>query len=111
MDRPLTVVTCVVFLLDIAWNGSQYDEHIRKIADQVMTDIADYCKSQGALKDFQYINYSFQDQDPLVGYGTEALNKIKAASKKYDPKQVFQKLVPGGWKLATAGKGTTIGLP
>ena len=105
------MITCPVFLLDIAWNGSQYDEHVRKIADKVMTEIADYLHSEGALKDFQYINYSFQDQDPLGGYGTAALDKIKAASKKYDPKQVFQKLVPGGWKLATAGKGTTIGLP
>ena len=57
------------------------------------------------MKEFQYINYAFQDQDPLGRYGPTALGKIKAASKKYDPGQVFQKLVPGGWKLATAGIG------
>ena len=42
--------------------------------------------------------------------GAAALEKIKAASKKYDPGQVFQKLVPGGFKLKDAGKGTSIGL-
>lgn len=103
--------TRIAFLLDIAWNGTQYDEKVRQISDKVMKDIATYLKSVGALIDFQYINYCFQDQDPLGGYGTEALGKIKAASKKYDPNQVFQKLVPGGFKLANAGKGTKIGLP
>ena len=101
----------VLFLLDIAWNGTQYDERINKIADKVMTDLSTYLHKEGALKDFQYINYCFRDQDPLGGYGPAALNKIKAASKKYDPQQVFQKLVPGGFHLATAGKGTPIGLP
>ena len=101
---------CVVFLLDIAWNGTQYDGQVRQASDRVMTKLATYLHSVGALKDFQYINYCFQDQDPLGGYGPAALSKIKAASKQYDPGQVFQKLVPGGFKLASAGKGTTVGL-
>ena len=87
------------------------DSRIRGLADNVMTNLTTYLKSAGALKDFQYINYAFQDQDPLGGYGDVALSKIKAASQKYDPGQIFQKLVPGGFKLATAGKGTPIGLP
>lgn len=101
----------VFFLLDIAWNGTQYDVQIRSLADQVMSRLAKYLHKVGALKDFQYINYSFQDQDPLGGYGIAALQKIKDASKKYDPAQVFQRLVPGGFKLKNAGKGTKIGLP
>ena len=101
----------VIFLLDVAWNGTQYDAQIRSLADQVMSRLANYLHTAGALKDFQYINYSFQDQDPLGGYGAAALQKIKDASKKYDPGQVFQRLVPGGFKLKNAGKGTTIGLP
>ena len=41
----------------------------------------------------------------MGGYGPSALGKIKAASAKYDVGQVFQKLVPGGFKLAGAGSG------
>ena len=95
----------IIFLLDMAWNGTQYDARIRHLADDVMGTITTYLQGAGALKDFQYLNYAFQDQDPLGGYGSKALPKIKAASKKYDPGQVFQKLVPGGFKLATAGSG------
>ena len=48
---------------------------------------------------------AYESQDPLGGYGPAALAKIKAASRKYDAGQVFQKLVPGGFKLAGAGSG------
>ena len=101
----------IIFLLDLAWNGTKFDAEIRRLADRVMTNLTTYLQKEGALRDFQYINYSFQDQDPLGGYGVAALNKIKAASKKYDPSQVFQRLVPGGFKLRDAGNGTSIGLP
>lgn len=94
----------------MAWNGSQYDQKIRSLADNVMSRLSSYLHEAKALKDFQYINYAFQDQDPLGGYGNVSLAKIKAASAKYDPGQVFQNLVPGGFKLKDAGKGTPIGL-
>lgn len=104
--KPLALV----FLLDMAWNGSQYDGRIRSLADSVMSNLTSYLHGAEALKGFQYINYAFQDQDPLGGYGHASLAKIKSASAKYDPRKVFQNLVPGGFKLKDAGKGTKIGL-
>ncbi|KAI4227676.1 MAG: hypothetical protein L6R36_002228 [Xanthoria steineri] len=95
----------ILFQLDLAWNGTQFDERARGVADKVMGDLTTYLEGEKALKDFQYINYAFQDQDPLGGYGASALGKIKAASQKYDVGQVFQNLVPGGFKLAGAGSG------
>ncbi|KAI4246484.1 MAG: hypothetical protein L6R42_009867, partial [Xanthoria sp. 1 TBL-2021] len=84
-----------------------YDERARSLADKVMGDITTYLEGEKALKDFQYLNCMrpVSDQDPLGGYGPTALGKIKAASEKYDVGQVFQKLVPGGFKLAGAGSG------
>ena len=101
----------IIFLLDMAWNSTKFDAQIRSLADRVLTNLTTYLHAVGALREFQYINYAFQDQDPLGGYGDAALGKIKAASKKYDPGRVFQRLVPGGFKLKNAGKGTSIGLP
>lgn len=48
---------------------------------------------------FMYMNYADQPQDVLGGYGAANVKKMVAASKKYDPNQIFQTLVPGGWKL------------
>jgi hypothetical protein len=39
-------------------------------------------------------------QDPLSSYGPDNVAKIRAAAKKYDPKQVFQTRVPGGFKIS-----------
>ncbi|KAL8932158.1 MAG: hypothetical protein Q9216_006943 [Gyalolechia sp. 2 TL-2023] len=94
----------VFFLLDLAWAGAQNDAKIYRVADEVIARLQKYARGVNGLKEFQYLNYASQSQDPLGSYGPEALNQIKTASKKYDPAQVFQKLVPGGFKLADAGK-------
>lgn len=51
-----------------------------------------------------YLNYATKDQDPISSYGAANVQKLKAASRKYDPEQVFQKLVTGGFKLP-GGRG------
>jgi len=35
----------------------------------------------------------------MAGYGEESLERMKGVSKKYDPEGVFQRGVPGGFKL------------
>jgi len=46
------------------------------------------------------LNYADNTQDPLASYGSASVKKMKAAAKKYDPSGVFQKLVPGGFKIS-----------
>ncbi|KAL8895501.1 MAG: hypothetical protein Q9207_008144 [Kuettlingeria erythrocarpa] len=94
----------VFFLLNIAWSGAQNDAKVREVTAEVIGRLQAYLKSVNALKAYQYLNYASQDQDPLGSYGAANVEKIKAASRKYDPLQVFQKLVPGGFKLAGAGR-------
>jgi len=45
-------------------------------------------------------------QDPLKSYGAGNVAKIRAAAAKYDPKQVFQARVPGGFKISKVGGDT-----
>lgn len=47
-----------------------------------------------------YLNYADKTQDPLSSYGPKNVKKMKDAARKYDPKGVFQKLVPGGFKIS-----------
>ncbi|KAL8919701.1 MAG: hypothetical protein Q9208_006654 [Pyrenodesmia sp. 3 TL-2023] len=94
----------VFLLVNHAWSGAQYDAKIREVTVEVIGRLQGYLKSVNALKEFQYLNYAYQDQDPIGSYGPANVQKIKDASTKYDPLQVFQKLVPGGFKLADAGK-------
>jgi hypothetical protein len=47
------------------------------------------------------MNYASQFQDVIASYGPRK-NKLKSIAKKYDPKDVFQTLQPGYFKLDRA---------
>lgn len=51
------------------------------------------------LSPWLYMNYASPDQDVLQSYGPENVRKMKEAAVKYDPKGVFQRLCPGGFKI------------
>ncbi|PKY04093.1 FAD-binding domain-containing protein [Aspergillus campestris IBT 28561] len=56
-------------------------------------------RREGLYSPFQYLNYAEKSQDPIGSYGKEMLNRLRAVSRKYDPAELFQKSVPGGFKL------------
>ncbi|KAI1094302.1 hypothetical protein F5B19DRAFT_490727 [Rostrohypoxylon terebratum] len=47
-----------------------------------------------------YMNYADKSQDVLGSYGIDNVRKMRDAAAKYDPKQIFQKLCPGGFKIS-----------
>ncbi|KAF2790458.1 oxidoreductase FAD-binding protein [Melanomma pulvis-pyrius CBS 109.77] len=56
-------------------------------------------KQMGVFNEFVYLNYAAEWQDPIQGYGAANVAFMKSVSKKYDPNGLFQKAVPGGYKL------------
>lgn len=52
------------------------------------------------LSDFVYLNYADPSQSPLASYGKDNIKFMKEVAVEYDPQGVFQKLCPGGYKLA-----------
>jgi hypothetical protein len=59
-----------------------------------------FAADRGTLNRYEYLNYAYETQTPIQGYGPDAVAKLKAASSTFDPDQVFQKQVPGGFKLS-----------
>jgi hypothetical protein len=47
-----------------------------------------------------YLNYADKDQDPLTGYGADQVAFMKDVASKYDPNGVYQRLLPGGFKIS-----------
>ena len=74
-----------------------------KLVAQVLSDIVNQqkqlLKKGGYLIDFLYLNYADISQPVLQSWGQGNVNKLRAASKKYDPSGVFQTQVPGGFKI------------
>jgi len=52
-----------------------------------------------ARSTFRYANYANYMQRPLDSYGVASRRFLDAVAKRYDPRGVFQRLVPGGFKL------------
>ncbi|KAH6676852.1 hypothetical protein F5X68DRAFT_157267 [Plectosphaerella plurivora] len=65
---------------------------------QAVTDFA--ATIEGGNLDWKHLNYADKSQDVLAAYGADNVRMMKEAAAKFDPTQVFQKLVPGGFKIS-----------
>ncbi|KAL6710324.1 hypothetical protein ACN47E_009270 [Coniothyrium glycines] len=61
--------------------------------------IEDVARKEGVLHKYKYLNFAASFQDPFAGYGADEVKALKKVARKYDPRGVFQKQVPGGFKL------------
>ncbi|KAF2843080.1 FAD-binding domain-containing protein [Patellaria atrata CBS 101060] len=93
-EAPL--VLCLVSAL---WSDASQDEIIYSVGRRLTDQIIRSAKKKGLFNEWVYLNYASSWQDPLKGYGERNKQKLRAASRKYDPTGVFQKQVPGGFKL------------
>ncbi|KAJ4990702.1 6-hydroxy-D-nicotine oxidase [Stagonosporopsis vannaccii] len=84
----------------ISWQGDAQNELFQQAGAELIRRIRAYAVSIGADNPYLYLDYADVTQDPLAGYGWENVKKMKVAAEKYDPQGVFQKLVPGGFKIS-----------
>jgi len=54
----------------------------------------------GTAHPFLYLNFAMADQNPFCTYGAENVDFLRTTAHKYDPTGVFQRLVPGGFKIS-----------
>ncbi|KAI0478373.1 oxidase/Diels-Alderase [Xylariaceae sp. FL0804] len=87
--------------INIGWTLAEDDEAIYKILTNCLEEVESYTKAQGVHSPFIFLNDAFSTQRPYPTFGGDTLEKLQAASKAYDPEGVFQKLVPGGFKVST----------
>ncbi|KAI1501826.1 hypothetical protein F5X99DRAFT_418254 [Biscogniauxia marginata] len=97
LNPSLGSIVSVAFLM--YWNLASDDEKILGTFKGALTKMKEYALSRGQLIDFTYMNYSFNFQDPISSYGAENKKELQRVSNKFDPQGIFQKGVPGGWKL------------
>lgn len=64
-----------------------------------MDKLCTRAKELGVFHPYIYMNYAWKDQRVVDGYGQEMKKFLQDVSKKYDPDGLFQKAVPGGFKL------------
>lgn len=91
-------------LLTIQWADASDDAVVNRAAQSLFFQAEVASKSLNTYNPYLYLNYAADFQNPIAGYGAANIANLKAVSKKYDPTQLFQEQVPGGFKLQKSGQ-------
>lgn len=67
---------------------------------RMAAQIKQYAASIGADLPFLYLNYADESQNALGSYPKENVQHMLDMAAKYDPDAVFQKRIPGGFKIS-----------
>lgn len=92
----------IILDLTIQWSSASDDDLVNSAAQRFVNCGVARAQERGIANRYIYLNYALESQDPIGSYGQDNLNSMRATSLKYDPRQVFQRLVPGGFKLYKA---------
>ncbi|KAF2196238.1 FAD-binding domain-containing protein [Delitschia confertaspora ATCC 74209] len=96
-DGPATL-----FLLTYAWANKADDATVTAAAQDTISKIDAAMKKRKTYHQFKYLNYAAAWQNPLASYNAMNLLFLKGVALKYDPTGVFQKVMPGGFKVSKA---------
>lgn len=99
LGQPAGETDRVIGLVTIAFDNAADEEPALRGLRGIVQDQLDILQRAGLHLPFQYLNYADKSQDPFGGYGEEMRTRLRAVSRKYDPAGMFQKRVPGGFKL------------
>jgi len=83
----------------VEWNGTQYDEQVHAWVKETTWAIGNATQEAGVWDPFTYMGDATYFQDIYDGYGAENKQRLLDVSRQYDPERVFQKLLPGGYKI------------
>ncbi|KAF2444585.1 FAD-binding domain-containing protein, partial [Karstenula rhodostoma CBS 690.94] len=88
-------------LLGSAWDREEDDALVYKYTHYFLDTLVKKSKTKGLYYPVVYINDADISEKPFKTYGKNgsSLKKLKQIRDRYDPKHVFQKLLPGGFKL------------
>ncbi|KAJ5635607.1 FAD-binding domain-containing protein [Penicillium longicatenatum] len=88
-----------IALITAYYNDTFADRHVDLAARKLIMDIEAATKEAGVYRPYKYYNYAGAGQAVIDGYGNESKGNLQAVSKKYDPQGLFQKGLPGGFKI------------
>lgn len=97
-DRNGTLVVC---LFSHAWSDEADSERATAASASLVAAIEKAARELGDYDPFVYLGYAGNWQDPIGSYGSESVQKLKELRDRVDPKGVFTRLVPGGFKISS----------
>jgi hypothetical protein len=69
------------------------------VSRSIIAEIETAARTGGSYLRYLFMNDANAQKDVLAHYGEANMGKLKALQAKYDEQRIFQKLVPGSFKL------------
>lgn len=91
----------IIVMATATWSNAADDEAVNMAMKKLIATTEHNVGRMGRLDPFIYINYAAQWQNPIASYGPTSVDKLLETQRKYDPRRVFTRMVPGGFKLPT----------
>lgn len=85
--------------------AAEHDQAMRDATKKVMEKANQRAEELGVRRQWLALTYADSWQDPLGSYGEESVREMWEVSRAYDPEGVFQRQVPGGFKLPMVAMG------
>jgi hypothetical protein len=104
LEEHISNGTGVIFLMYLGITRSRDEAIARPFIQELSDSLNDYAISIAANWDWPYLNYANRTQHPIAKFGEAQIEKIQAASAKYDPDCVLQKLRRSGFKIPTVAE-------
>ncbi|PQE11483.1 oxidoreductase FAD-binding protein [Rutstroemia sp. NJR-2017a BBW] len=89
----------LLILISFTWTSASADDAIVNASRSMIEQVDEAAQAQGMDKRWKYLNYAGAWQDVFASYGRESEGVLRRTSREYDPEGVFQRVVPGGFKL------------
>lgn len=100
LDQHLRGRNAVSMLLSVNVSEEELRGYGLQLAREYLDEVDAYARSVGGYLPWCYINYSDRAQKPLASLLDPGA--IRGVAEKYDRDGVFQKQVPGGFKISEA---------
>ena len=88
------------YAIDVGWYWESDDEFIRSATVDLIGAVTKASEEEDSFIRYLFMNDANREQDVIASYGEGNVRKLRDVQIKYDPDLVFQRLVPGGWKLS-----------
>ncbi|KAL6875000.1 hypothetical protein J3F83DRAFT_712930 [Trichoderma novae-zelandiae] len=81
------------------WWTPAKDTQVYSASDKFLQKVTEVAKKAKVLNPYIDVNHAGRKQNPIASFGPSNVAFLKQVAKIVDPKGVFQKLLPGGFKL------------
>ena len=90
----------IMYQTYLSWSEAKDDDLFISLGKMLTDGIQKFAASKGTAVDYLYLNYADKDQNPLSAYGADKVEFMKKVARKYDAFGVYQRLLPGGFKIS-----------